>query len=92
MIAWFHVMGAIIVIMVVAYVTMGSKVTCCLECIVLHDFCFLCTVHRAYITAVQEPHACVQMKAVLALRSQTRKIGLYILYSGCIKIIVYVLF
>ena len=47
----------------------GSKCTCCLECIYFTTFDFL---HGAYLTAVTEPHACVQRKTLLVLRSQTR--------------------
>ena len=49
----------------------GSKYTCCLECNYITTFDFL---HGAYLAAVTEPPACVQRKALLALRSQTRQI------------------
>ena len=47
----------------------ASKCTCCLEWIYFTTFDFL---HGAYLTAVTEPHACVQRKTLLVLRSQTR--------------------
>ena len=40
----------------------GSKYTCCLVCIYSTTFDVL---HDAYLTAVTEPHACVQRKAFL---------------------------
>ena len=49
----------------------GRKYTCCLECIYSTTFDVL---HDAYLTAVTEPHACVQRKALVALRSQTRQL------------------
>ena len=49
----------------------GNKYTWCLECIYFTTFGCL---QGAYITAVIEPHSCVQRKALLALRSQTRQV------------------
>ena len=51
----------------------GSKYTCFLECIYFTTFGFL-QGRPTYFTAVTEPHECVQGKALLALRSQTRQI------------------
>ena len=49
----------------------GSKCTCCLDCIYFTTFDFL---HGAYLTAVTEPHACVQRKTLLELHRQTRHV------------------